>query len=83
MLDFTNSCDHGALKKTTNLKVLLDVLWPLFSVTSAPHGNFYVQVIQNFVYWFSLCKHFCAQIAMGFACAQNCYNLSVAKELLK
>lgn len=44
MLDFTNSCDHGALKKTTNLKVLLDVLWPLFSVTSAPHGNFYVQV---------------------------------------
>lgn len=40
MLDFTNSSDHGALKKTTNLKVLLDVLWPLFSVTSAPHGNF-------------------------------------------
>jgi hypothetical protein len=30
----------------------------------------------------SLCKHFCAQIAMGFACAQNCYNLSFAKELL-
>lgn len=52
MLDFTNSSDHGALKKTTNVKVWLDVLWPLFSVTSAPHGNFYVQVIQNFVYWF-------------------------------
>jgi len=39
MLDFTNSSDHGALKKTTNLKVLLDVLWPLFSITSAPHGT--------------------------------------------
>lgn len=83
MLDFTNSSDHGALKKTTNVKVLLDVLWPLFSVTSAPHGNFYVQVIQNFVYWFHFANISVLKLRWEFACAQNCYNLSFAKELLK
>jgi hypothetical protein len=69
MLDFTNSSDHGALKKTTNLKVLLDVLWPLFSITSAPHGTLCAGD-SEFCILVSLCKHFCAQIALGFACAQ-------------
>jgi hypothetical protein len=69
MLEFTNSSIHGTLKKTTNLKVLLDVLCPLFSITSAPHGTLCAGD-SEFCLLVSLCKHFCAQIAMAFACAQ-------------
>jgi hypothetical protein len=51
MLEFTNSSIHGTLKKTTNLKVLLDVLCPLFSITSAPHGTlcagFFIESIMD------------------------------------
>jgi hypothetical protein len=78
MLDFTNSSDHGALKKTTNLKVLLDVLWPLFSVTSAPHGTFMCRWFRILYTGFTLQTFLCSN-CNGICLCRNCYNLSLLR----
>jgi hypothetical protein len=84
MLDFTNSSDHGALIEEDNkLEGVVGCFVASLQRHISSSWKLYVQVIQNFVYWFHFANISVLKLRWDLPVPKNCYNLSFAKELLK